>query len=315
MQTTTASKLPTLAIAGTALAVGVGLGATLSAHGYPCFENYAFLSDEVDCNVAYAIDKSSYRALREALGDEVARRVASGEITSASVFFRDLKRGPTFGVNEYDALFPATLLKLTLIITYFDIAEEYPELFVEKILDADAASSVDGATVRELLTRTAHETGDEAYAALRAHLRTLPEGEALLMKRAGELGLVVHPASGIEESVTVKGYSSMIHSLFFARFLAPESANEVLRILSESKRQGIAAAVPSEIAVAHRFGTPTRLLEGRIRMHDCGVVYFPENPYSLCVVALGYDEGQLLDTIEAISHMVYEEVDSRRAIE
>ncbi len=79
----------------------------------------------------------------------------------------------------------------------------------------------------------------------------------------------------------------------------------------------VVAGVPSTVDVAHKFGERTTLASDTEstetkQLHDCGIVYFPENPYLLCVMTRGTDFKVLEGIISDISRMVYEEVDSRR---
>lgn len=69
--------------------------------------------------------------------------------------------------------------------------------------------------------------------------------------------------------------------------------------------------MPASVKVAHKFGE--RLLEDSTRqLHDCGIVYYPENPYLICIMTHGNVYENLEKTIQDISKMVYKEVDSRR---
>ncbi len=294
----------------------VALGALLGAWMAPfCLEEHELLSPSVGCGTQYAIDKKAYTVLKNEIATYITERIENGDITSASVYFRDLERGPTFGINEYDAFSPATLLKLTLVTAYVQYAEEYPELLSEIVLDSSAPTSTQGVRMNELLTRVARDSDEDAYQALRAHLLTLPEGTELLKRRAEELGLLVDIESGIENPLSIKAYSSMLHALFFARFLPPDVANEVLAMMRDDARSGIASVIPESVSVVHRRGTQTRLIEGRSRSYDCGIVYFPQNAFSLCITVLGFDEEKNNATIEYIARSVFEEVDSRRLSE
>jgi hypothetical protein len=46
-------------------------------------------------------------------------------------------------------------------------------------------------------------------------------------------------------------------------------------------------------------------------MHDCGIVYYPERPYFLCVMTKGYEFKRLAAVIRVMSRAVYREVDRR----
>lgn len=41
-------------------------------------------------------------------------------------------------------------------------------------------------------------------------------------------------------------------------------------------------------------------------LHDCGIIYYPERPYLLCVMTEGNDLNELAGVIQNISKTVYE---------
>lgn len=51
---------------------------------------------------------------------------------------------------------------------------------------------------------------------------------------------------------------------------------------------------------------------GVVELHDCGIIYYPNNPYVLCVMTRGDSMEELKKIISTISLMTYKEVDSRR---
>jgi hypothetical protein len=74
---------------------------------------------------------------------------------------------------------------------------------------------------------------------------------------------------------------------------------------------GLQSGVPPNIKVANKFGE--RILEsGEKQLHDCGIIYYPDNPYQLCIMTSGNNFKELEKIIREISKEVYEEVDSRR---
>ncbi len=43
-----------------------------------------------------------------------------------------------------------------------------------------------------------------------------------------------------------------------------------------------------------------------VEAHDCGIVYYPDSPYLLCVMTRGKDTGQLESIIGKISQITYQ---------
>ncbi len=92
-----------------------------------------------------------------------------------------------------------------------------------------------------------------------------------------------------------------------------DNSEKALGLLSSAKfEEGLSAGVPSEVKVAHKFGEREESETNEIQFHDCGIIYFPNNPYLLCIMTKGNNLTNLETVLSTISKMVYEEVDSRK---
>ena len=90
-------------------------------------------------------------------------------------------------------------------------------------------------------------------------------------------------------------------------------SEHALSLLAQSGYDvGIKAGVPKDVEVAHKFGERSGFEGDLKQLHDCGIIYYPENPYLLCVMTQGQNFDDLSATIGMISKMVYEEFDSRK---
>jgi hypothetical protein len=71
---------------------------------------------------------------------------------------------------------------------------------------------------------------------------------------------------------------------------------------------GLIAELPKSIRVAHKYGERGVYQDGvliGIELHDCGIVYAPENPYYLCVMTRGTELKKLSNLIADISAKVF----------
>ncbi len=77
--------------------------------------------------------------------------------------------------------------------------------------------------------------------------------------------------------------------------------------------------MPPDIPSSNKFGertvetknTTTGMTTVDYReLHDCGIIYYPRNPYLLCIMTKGQDFAKLSKIISDISSMVYNEIDS-----
>ena len=84
-------------------------------------------------------------------------------------------------------------------------------------------------------------------------------------------------------------------------------SEKALSILSKSNFvYGLRGDIPEKIKIAHKFGERWFDNGSEVQLHDCGIVYYPENPYFLCVMTKGNNESQLKSVIKNISSIVYQ---------
>ena len=90
-------------------------------------------------------------------------------------------------------------------------------------------------------------------------------------------------------------------------------SEKALEYLSKSDfKYGLVASLPANIVVAHKFGF---WAENGVRLlHDCGIVYYPNNPYLLCVMTSAPDKEGYDPTISELSRFIYQEVDRQRGL-
>lgn len=288
--------------------------------------SFRFLNPQLRCEGKSVVDKQAYIGMRHTLEKLIEDKKAEGAIDSASIYFRDLDDGPTLGLNEHDDFVPASLLKLPLLLAYLNYQEERPGLLDEKMMIAGVENNLFQAypptselsenvsySVKELLRAMIVSSDNRALYALQNHLRDVAPGRDIFFETLVDLGLV-DPTDITDETISVKGYSNIFLQLYSGSYLYRNELSEnALAMLADSEfNQGIVAGLPEGMTVAHKFGERSDLPGGLNQLHDCGIVYYPGNPYLLCVMTRGKDFTALAKTISNISATVYEEFDSRR---
>ncbi len=106
-------------------------------------------------------------------------------------------------------------------------------------------------------------------------------------------------------------YSRFYRILYNSSYLSPDVSEQALKFLTEeSFSQGLSAGVPKSVDVAQKFGERTSVDQsGNIisrELHDCGIVYLPNDPYFLCVMTKGQDFTKLQPIISDVSKMVWD---------
>lgn len=310
------------------LLVGAILGFTISysvSGGTICFAHTTYINKQVECGPRPAIKKTDYASLASDISDYLNGEEAAGRVTTTSLYFRDLERGPIFGINELATYSPASLLKLPLAAAFFKEEEErggvltmpltftqYPDIAPGYIGLSPPLPLLEGEAypIREYLRYMLSYSDNQAFALL-VQFFFETWGGAEFEEIFHELGLLA-PHDSLEENLSTRAYGSVFRSLYNASYLSPASSELILSWLAESTfTDGLAAGVPQGVQVAHKFGERD-VEDGSRQLHDCGIIYFPENPYLLCIMTLGKDVEELARVIATISRMVYEEVDSRK---
>jgi beta-lactamase class A len=289
---------------------------------------FLYINKELACKNSLVVNKHGYGELKNKLEDFISKKVNENALLDISIYFRDLKNGPTLGLNEHTEFTPASLLKVPILLTYMSLAERDPELFEktlkfrrlkegdllhQSIVPKNSIEENISYTIRELLRHMIVYSDNNAYFTLVQYLnQQYPDGGPFFDTMSG-LG-IVQPKDFADNNLTVKSYGSIFVQLYHSSFFEKkETSEETLALLTKSDfKDGIVAGVPSYIPVAHKFGE--RILKDKElkQFHDCGIVYYPKNPYLLCVMTRGHNIDQLTFTISAISKMFYEEFDSRK---
>lgn len=246
--------------------------------------------------------------------------IKQGIVTEAAIYFRDLNNGPWFGINERVPFTPGSLLKLPLAMTlyrtrvkkfdatYFDQKIEYTGRVQSPAEEAEFGSDAQLPTgvysVRDLVSRMLKDSSNDAAEVLVEFI-----GVDALQEIYTDFG-IEKPEPGKDYLIDVKLYGAFFRVLFNASYAGANGSEEILSMLTQASfRDGLVAGVPSDVKVAHKFGT--RVVgtgPGSRQLHDCGIVYAPKAPYVLCIMTRGNETKNLEYFIAQVSKRVYDGV-------
>lgn len=260
-----------------------------------------------------------FRAKIQRLVEEKTRQY---QLTYVSVYFRELNDGTWFGINEQEHFAPASLLKVPLMITWLKQAESSPGLLSRTIV----FDTAQGEDYNQLLTvRPSHSIVPGREYTVEELIRMMivysdnnantllfrKTDQRLLMKTYRELGVEPPLNSKSIDYMSVKEYGGIFKVLFNTSYLNREMSTKALQYLSEVEfRAGLVAGVPADVPVAHKFGERVLGEQGDTKqLHDCGIIYHPQNPYLLCIMTRGTDFATLDDIIRDISRLTFGEVE------
>ncbi len=284
--------------------------------------NYQFINPLLGCD--FFSEKPYFREL-EPLPQEVAQLVAGvlnrKEITTSSVYFRELNTGRWLGYNEDVKYFPASLLKVSLMISFLKQAESDPQLLarqlrydpkvnlnlLEKISPAEQLQRGRYYTVEQLIEHMIIFSDNKALQLLMDNIN-----QDVVDQSFGDLSIAL-PEGGSEvtDFLSPKSYSIFLRILYNSTYLNRGMSEKALQLLTRTEfTDGLGRGVPASVKIAHKFGEygnidPQTNKITYHELHDCGIIYYPQHPYLLCVMTRGADLEKLKGVIGNISKLFY----------
>lgn len=279
-------------------------------------QKYRYISPLLECDSNLGEKSIELRSLESILERYVQKEENLSIVDSVGIYYRDLNNGPWFGINENEPFLLASLTKVPLAMTVYKYSEIDPS-FLEKLIEDNvdkkdvriqtvvpSIKTEDGKTytIEELVERMIKYSDNEAQlmVAREVALRSAS-------KIFQDLGIKIGEDDG-EIELSPRSYSSFFRILYNASYLNEENSEKMLKILGQSEyKDGLAAGLPEDLTVSHKFGERIRENNGSVefQLHDCGVVYRPGAPYLICVMTRGRDSDYLAEVIAEISRIIY----------
>ncbi len=282
---------------------------------------YKFTSPLLDCDYFGGPFSIKSNAMKDVVEKIIENKTKEQKVETVAVYFRDLSNGPTMGINEAEKFTPASLLKITALISFLKEAEKNPGFLKEKVVFKETRENPKDIVLQNIKPQGSLENGKEysieellermiIYSDNQASNFLLDKFENISMEKTfHDLKAGSSLFKEDEDFMNIKEYASFFRVLYNASYLSREMSEKALEILSKVQyKNGLVAKLPKEISVAHKFGE-RGVLGGLYQLHDCGVIYHPSFPYILCVMSKGDNFKELEDVISSISEEVFREVD------
>lgn len=274
-------------------------------------------------------DEESLRLIhpfQDKLEDLVKNKIGA-KCSHISIYYRDLKNGPWYGIGQDELFSTASLMKVPIMMAILSIAKYNPNYLLQEIkfdLGTDQNKNLfivapvklvrgQSYSINELVRNMIVYSDNNALLALKNSLPT-----DIFYKAYADLGVKIPEGKEVQDlTMSVKEYASFFRILFNATYLGKAMSQKALKLLTEVNfKDGIVAGVPSNIVVAHKFGERsifkgTSKKTGDYQFHECGIIYYPNRPYILAVMTRGQDFKYLISVIRDVSKLVYEEIDSQ----
>lgn len=312
-----------IVIVSASVAIGVAAGliyahfhyrSIISASRGSCvrLRGYEFISPLLTCDIADEDVFVEFEPMRRDIDALVAKIKSEGLAKDVSVYLRTLNSGRWLEVEGDKKYTPASLLKVVIMMGYFKRAEEEPAILKKRVVfNGDSTNAVrltkgQSYTVEQLIEEMIVRSNNDAVDLLLSLIDVAQFDEIYK-----DLGIEI-PSVHSEERLDIMdahSYSLLFRVLYAATYLDKERSNRALELLARAEDQGgLAEGLPAGTKVAHKFGL--RRSSNAVELHDCGIVYYPDHPYLLCVMTRGSADGDLHDAIARISKEVYRDLNA-----
>ncbi len=251
--------------------------------------------------------------------DEVQAEISRHPEIEVGFYYHDLSNLSWFGINENEKFIPASLLKLPMLISYYKLRESDPTIFDQTINYkgenfndkknlGQSNNIVPGGTytVKHLLDEMIINSDNNALELLFAYKRDILKNlfddlQTPLPEQSTELAT--------DSYLSARDYGKFFLILYNASYLNRKDSEEVLEMLSKINfKDGLTGSLPDDVVVSHKFGE--RIIAGNgndaiQEFHDCGIVYFPNKPYKICIMTKGHDLVKQQELVREISKIIY----------
>lgn len=223
------------------------------------------------------------------------------------LFLQNSKTGAWLGINEKSNFVPASLLKIPIMMAILKKAEREEINLSNKItiqkedMDKNAGDLwKKGPNYQisywDLIKKMILISDNTAKNALKRQL-TFEELNAIF----SHVGIPNPYAPTNGHTITPRDYNRIFKSLYFSTFLNPEFSEKAIDISTDTAVENlISHQIPKGIKIAHKFG------ERPNGLHDCGIIYFPENPYFLCIMTEDIELSKAKTIISKLSKEIYD---------
>ena len=252
--------------------------------------------------------------LKSHLIEAINASTASGGVSSASVYYRDLTSGRWLSINGTEQYSMASIMKLVTLMYHLHVDEVKPgwlnqKILVEKSLTGDNVQTQEGPaltlgkeyTVKELITYMIKYSNNNAT----AHLNSFIEFNDYKLFFT-DIGLPLPDPKASDYTLTSDQCSRFLRLLYNSSILTNKNSEFALTLLTQSIYHGglLRNISEKDLKVAHKFGE--RFYPDANQMHETAIFYFNENPFLITVLTNGKDTAQEATLIGKIGSIAFD---------
>ncbi len=224
----------------------------------------------------------------------------------------DLETGFSFFVNENETYQAASLIKLPLMASMlyesqrgkFNLSDEYILESSDKTAGSGSLINKPAGTIlsyNELLTYMGKESDNTAY---KASLRIV--GQSRVEELMPTFGM--NDTSIDKNTTTLYDVANFFDKVWHKDFLSSVNSDFLMSVITNTIYESfIPKGVPSDIAVAHKYGREVHVI------NDAGIVE-SKRPYVVVILTKGIIDAEAEVSIPEISRIVYENMQKLESI-
>ncbi len=298
--------------------VGKGGKETLSPVVNDCISNMDQIRDKKSQFIKpllltdVVVQDRSMSGLRSGIQSYINQQVSANVLQVASVYVRKMDNGSHISINENELFNPASLMKIAYLISFLEEEDLNPgklqkRLYFDKHFVAGNNQNIvdfqlkekSYYTVAELLYAMIVYSDNDATTVLMQNLNN-----TVFKKLFSDLQLPPPPSQG-EYFIGAADYAKFFRVLYSSTYLSAKSSEYAISLLLKSSfTEGICSGFDAGIPVAHKFGE--RILNNVAQLHECGIVYYNDSPYLICVMSKGNNLDPLKKVMGEISGIVFQ---------
>ena len=257
-------------------------------------------------------ESSDYSDIKQELSLAIEGAKPGGKVSSASVFLHDFSNGRWMCINKSESYDPGSILKLTILLAYLRKAQDHPglldrKLFYTRPFTSMPVQTITGSTItpgrsysiRELIRYMIVESDNQANALLNSSIE--PE---YALRVFSDLEMAIPDKDATSLNMTAMEVSRFLRLLFNSSYNSPELSEFALKILTQVKYDdGIRAAFPPEVTIAHKFGERGFNGNPERQLHETALIYLNDRVLLLTIMTRGNDpliQAQLLRNLSQI---------------
>ena len=205
------------------------------------------------------------------------------------LYIVDLESGDSWGVNQNEVFTAASLIKLPVMITFFQEAEkgniglddEYTLVNSDKVQGAGSLYSKAAGTkvsYRELINYMGKQSDNTAFKASRRIL-----SDEKIKETIDEMGMI--DTSLEENKTTPEDIGRLFNKLWNNELISFRHEEEMLEYLTKTNYESWLAGGVGDVRVAHKYGREVHVV------NDAGIIYSTA-PYILVILSEGVVEKE-----------------------